>query len=176
MTPLNPLFILFMAGVNALATLIVVESKFFELPRTKVRQIGKWLESQGAPAPDSGRLKRTIRWGCRYAGGMMAYFVGCPLCTGVWIGILQAVIWPGPLNAHLALMTVVANGLLYKMPGHVIYELLALLRNLNSLLSEGIEERRARASAWLKLADRLERPSDEPAAASRNGHVYVAVG
>jgi hypothetical protein len=134
--------VLFHSAVNALVTWILVESFLFK-----------------------GLQKRIKLWGCNRAqlrldadrsggiGEKLAYLASCPLCLGVWVGFLQAQLFAGPFAAKYVIITIVYNGLLFKSFGHVFYQLLAALHNINQWLS-----RKAEAAS---VADHVPAPKPE---------------
>ena len=87
--------VLFAGMVNWLATLIITEGKIFQ------------------PVRDLAATK----------GEYVRYLASCYLCAGVWVGIIEAVFFAvmkveQPWHAWVLL---VANALLYKAIGHLIF-------------------------------------------------------
>ena len=105
--------VLFAGLVNWLATLIIVESFVFEPVRSWVRQ--------GWP------------------GSKLDYLMSCHLCMGTWAGLILALVVPGPFT-HPTLFWFL-NGLLYKAVGHIVLEITAILKHINSLLNAREGER-----------------------------------
>ena len=84
---------LLVAGlVNWIATLVLVEGKIFEPVRNAV------------------------------SGEYLSYFVRCHLCTGVWVGIAEAVAFTalGAPVPFAGWWLVLANALAFKAVGHLI--------------------------------------------------------
>jgi hypothetical protein len=88
--------------VNWIATTIVVESEFFRPLRDGIAQIGE------------RRPRHRAAW------EKASYLVGCHLCTGTWIGLVQALVFGSPWAGVPGL---VAGGLVYKALGHLTLEL-----------------------------------------------------
>lgn len=98
-----------------LATLILVES--FVAEPLREATLG-WRNVRIDRALETGTL-RDIR--IARLGEKLTYLVNCQLCSGVWIGLVLALIIPGPLP-------MVLNGLLYKAVAHIILEVVAVLQ------------------------------------------------
>lgn len=130
------LLVLFLGAVNWVATEIVVTSVIFEDVRKLVDKLGRRIET---------RFPR--------AGSKVRYFVKCPLCVGVWIGFVEAAAFGGPLHPHgiwAVWAAFVANGLLYKAPGH-------LLLQVNAWFHHRVELTKQQASlAELEVSERKE--------------------
>lgn len=114
------LLVLFLGGVNWIATEIVVTSVIFEDAREVVDKFGKWVRK---------RFPRTGRKVC--------YFLKCALCVGVWIGFIEAAAFGGPLHPHgtwAVWAAFIANGLLYKAPGHLLLQINGWFHNRVELM------------------------------------------
>lgn len=78
----------------------------------------------------------------RFLAGKVMYLVKCPLCVGVWVGFVQAVILPIPFATSLfgtvpvlsSSAAVIVNGLVFKGIGHGLFELVSVWRNRNAQL------------------------------------------
>lgn len=90
--------VLYLGLVTWLATLIIVEGKIFDTPR---------------------------QWVVSYAPGKLSYLVTCHLCAGTWVGFALAAVAGGPFGGWAA---IVLNGLLYKAIGHLVLEVVAVLK------------------------------------------------
>lgn len=111
--------------VNWVATEIVVTSVIFEDIRRVVDGLGKRLK------PRHPCLSRKV-----------CYFLNCALCVGIWIGFIEAFAFGGPLQPHglwASWAAFIANGLLYKAPGHVLLQLNAWFHNRNELFKAQIQ-------------------------------------
>lgn len=98
-----------------LVTLILVESFAFAGLREYVEVLQDRAIDRAYDDP-SDRNLLLLR-----AAEKLTYLVNCHLCTGVWVGLVVALIIPGPLP-------MVLNALLYKAVGHLVLEVAALLR------------------------------------------------
>ncbi len=145
------LLVLFLGGVNWMATEIVVTSVIFEDVRRAVDRFGKHI---GRRFPQVGKK--------------LCYFVKCALCVGVWIGFIEAFAFGGPLHPHgiwAAWAAFIANGLLYKAPGH-------LLLQVNAWFHHRVELTKWQADlAKQEACDRRELA--QPSGASTNDHEKI---
>lgn len=114
------LLVLFLGAVNWVTTEIVVTSVIFKDVREAADKLGTRIKQKHP------RI-----------GEKVCYFLKCALCVGVWIGFIEAAAFGGPLHPHgvwAAWAAFVANGLLYKAPGHLLLQLNGLFHNLVELL------------------------------------------
>jgi len=103
--------------INWLVTLLLVESEV-------TRPIREWVNNrylltsiayavESTPTVHSDGWKPVLWYKAKY-------FVGCQLCTGVWVGQVIAILtmWNKPLGSGV--LGVVFAGLLYKAIGHLV--------------------------------------------------------
>lgn len=114
--------------INWIATTIIVESEIFRPMREAIqfRRVHKFdlpLEmTDGQRMVISQYERRTSKlW------EKAAYFVGCHMCTGTWVGLAEAVFIGSIFSGFVG---IVASGLLFKAIGHLTLELVALGRSL----------------------------------------------
>lgn len=69
------------------------------------------------------------RYGFRAFWNKMAYVFGCHLCTGTWVGLVEAVIL-GPVIGS-GVVGIILTGLLFKAVGHLILVVVNLLNRIN---------------------------------------------
>jgi len=101
--------IIFAGMVNWLATLIITEGKIFEPVRNYAATKGEYIR----------------------------YLASCYLCAGVWVGIIEAVFFAvmkveQPWHAWVLLL---ANALLYKAIGHLIFIVQRVLEAVSNRLN-----------------------------------------
>jgi hypothetical protein len=125
----NALTVFYIALINWLATTIFVESSLFQPFRDWVLRLGAHIVlANGIKLPPSGVIPEGVSpdqiqgaaikktwWSIK-----LAQLVNCQMCTGVWVGFAEALYFGGPLHGWA---TVVANALLFKAGGHLIFEL-----------------------------------------------------
>lgn len=99
--------VFFLGLINWIATIIIVESVIFEDVRAFIERRGKLLEHNH---PRAGRK--------------LSYFITCALCTGTWVGFVEALCFGGPLS--FGILSFIANGLLFKALGHLFLQVNAL--------------------------------------------------
>jgi len=133
------LLVLFLGAVNWVTTEIVVTSVIFKDLRDAADKLGT-------------RIKK------RYPriGEKVCYFLKCALCVGVWIGFIEAAAFGGPLHPHgewAAWATFLANGLLYKAPGHLLLQLNGWFHNRVELLKWQAEAAKYDADERRELAE-----------------------
>lgn len=100
---MNLATVVFLGLVNWIATIIIVESVIFEDVRSFIQRRGKLLE---ATRPALGRK--------------LGYVITCALCTGTWVGFVEALCFGGPLR--FGVLSFIANGLLFKAIGHLFLQ------------------------------------------------------
>ena len=124
--------VLYAALVNWIVTTIFVESKLFEPIRLwiihesyvvrwdgKLHKVGNkhWFEfpiETTQEEADAANVHMAGPW------AKLAQLVTCQLCTRVWVGFAEALVFRGPFVGWYSYL---ANGLLYAAAGHLIYEL-----------------------------------------------------
>lgn len=104
---MNLTTVLYLGLINWIATIIIVESVLFEDVRGWIQRRGKLLE-ETRPA----------------VGRKVSYVITCALCTGTWIGFVEALCFGGPLS--FGILSFIANGLLFKALGHLFLQVNAL--------------------------------------------------
>lgn len=124
------LLILALGAVNWIATEIIASSVIFKDVREAVDKVGERIV---------GRFPRI--------GEKVCYFLKCALCVGVWIGFAEAAVFGGPLHPEgmWAWSAFIANGLLYKAPGHLLLQINAWFHNRVELLKHLAEAARYEA-------------------------------
>lgn len=124
---MNVELVIYAGLINWLVTTIFVESTLFAPYRDYFVQRGLrvWIGDEKLPRNvvpqgytpeqlETARVEPDRYW------GKLAQFVTCHMCTGVWVGLAEALYFGGPLHGWAA---VVANALLYKAVGHLVLEL-----------------------------------------------------
>lgn len=120
--------VIFIMLVNWLATTIFVESSLFApardwIVRKSQRVVWKgqrlklpftFPEGTTPEEAAEAQIIFTNPW------AKVGQLVTCHMCTGTWVGFIQAAVFGGPFAGWYA---VIANGLLYKAGGHLILEL-----------------------------------------------------
>lgn len=110
--------VVFAGLVNWLATTIVVESELF-------RPLREWIGGKTWQYTIyGGKTAREDHY--EWQRPKLAYFLGCHLCTGTWIGLAEAcVLRPLPWSG---LAGIAASGLLFKAVGHLVLDIVATAR------------------------------------------------
>ena len=120
--------VVFASLINWLVTTFFVESSLFQPVRDYVLRTGVHIVVNGRKLPPSGKIPDDMTRADVEAGQLvrswwamkLAQLVTCIMCLGVWVGFAEALYFGGPLHGWAA---IIANGLLYKAGGHLIYEL-----------------------------------------------------
>jgi|FLYL01.1.fsa_nt_gi hypothetical protein len=90
--------------VNWIATTILVESELF-------RSVREYVDRRAWDA----------RWEwSRRVWNKARYLIRCHLCTGTWVGLVQASVFGSPWDGVTGW---IAGGLLYRAVGHLVLEL-----------------------------------------------------
>ena len=137
--------VLFLGGVNWVATEIIVTSVIFEDVREAVIKLGARVEERH---PRIGRK--------------VSYFCKCALCVGIWIGFAEAIVLGGPLHPGgiWAWSAFIVNGLIYKFVGHLLLQVNAAFHNAVELLQQHVRLTKNRAT--ISRIEALERSATSP--------------
>lgn len=129
--------IIFLGLVNWITTEIIVVSEIFRplrefvdhrLQASMERRLRdpEWLSDQFAAEINEQALATVIKDSASPFWREARYFVGCHLCVGTWVGIIEAA-FIGPLVLH-GVVGFVATALTFKALGHFTLELVAVLK------------------------------------------------
>ncbi len=116
--------VLFAGLIVWIITTILVES---ELTRPFREWIGTLYDEAATalavvkahPVTFRPKVRRRLRFYVSFLG-KMRYLVGCHLCTGVWIGLLVALVLPGVRPFGTGFGDIVLAGLLFKAVAHIV--------------------------------------------------------
>lgn len=133
---MTPIFVLYAALINWFATFVLVESTLFAPWRDFCVKKGQRILLDGVvyrlpftfPSgtdPANPPTYEIIFKGPWFKVGQL---VTCHTCTGVWVGFIEAIVLGGPFSLRWGILTVIANGLLFKAGGHLILELRAVTK------------------------------------------------
>ena len=116
-----------------LATTLITETEIFRplrqwlanhaIDHKKLQeQVKEMAVAAGMNTPGNHELQAPPNWQPpkHFWIDKAAYLVHCPMCTGVWIGFIEAAFFGSPLHHWYGW---VAGALLYKAIGHLVLEL-----------------------------------------------------
>lgn len=101
---------------------VVPERKISRITDDNVPVNGGWL-CKGGPC-----TKPANRYRLRPVWNKVAYLLGCHLCVGTWVGLVEAIIL-GPVIGT-GVLGIILTALLFKAVGHLTLEGVALIQSL----------------------------------------------